>query len=136
MLDVYVDCSMKESVYIEMLVDAEDHATLNNLSQYCIPSCFCGFTFCNPTNGIFGAQPGDMLHMFQLSPVKNCAQIFWIALLQRRRPYWMIWAIGFTNGFGKPIINIFQAQTLVVALQIPNKNKPRSIPVCCLCLQH
>ena len=76
MLDVYVDCSMKESDYIEMLVDAENHATLNNLSQYCIPSCFCGFTFCNPTNRIFGAQPGDMLHMFQLGPVKNCVQIF------------------------------------------------------------
>ena len=62
---------MKQLQHIEALVDATDHDQLKELSQYCIPSCFCTLTFCDLVHSIFGTQPGDMLHIFNLGIVKN-----------------------------------------------------------------
>ena len=67
---------MKQPALIEALVDAEDHEALNEMSQYCIPSFFRTLEFCDPVHGIFGAQPGDMLHMFQLGVVKTAVICF------------------------------------------------------------
>ena len=71
MLDLNAQCTMKQPQHIEALVDAADHDQLTALSQYCIPSCFCTLIFCDPVHGIFGAQPGDMLHIFNLGIIKN-----------------------------------------------------------------
>ena len=76
MLDVFAPCSMKRPGPIEQLVDAEDHEALQEISQYCIPSCFRNLEFCDPEYGIFGAQPGDMLHMFQLGVIKTAVICF------------------------------------------------------------
>ena len=76
MLNVHAMCNMKRPAPIEAFVDAEDHDGLKAISQYCIPSCFRAFEFCDPVHGIFGAQPGDMLHMFQLGVMKTAVKCF------------------------------------------------------------
>lgn len=75
MLDFEADCTMMLPAAIDALVDNEDQEALKELSQYCIKSCFRGFEFCNPTHGIFGAQPGNMLHMLNLGAVKEVARL-------------------------------------------------------------
>ena len=75
MLDFEANCTMMLPAAIEALIDNEDQEALKELSQYCIKSCFRGFEFCNPTHGIFGAQPGDMLHMLNLGAVKEVARL-------------------------------------------------------------
>ena len=76
MLDVAHPCSMKRPGIIDALVDANDEDGLQAVSQYNIRSCFRPFEFCDPIHGIFGAQPGDMLHMFQLGVIKASVVIF------------------------------------------------------------
>ena len=76
MLDLQHTCTVKQPDEIEALVDAGDTVTLNAMSQYCIQSCFRGFVFCNPALGIFGGQPGDMLHMYQLGLMKLSVKVF------------------------------------------------------------
>ena len=53
------------------MVDNEDYDLLKAMSQHCVKSCFHGLVFCNPTYGIFGAQPGDMLLMLNLGAIKE-----------------------------------------------------------------
>jgi len=71
MLDFEINCNILQPNVIEELVDNEDYDSLKAMSQYCVKSCFCGLVFCNPTYGIFGAQPGDMLHMLNLGAAKE-----------------------------------------------------------------
>ena len=76
MLDVFHPCSMKTSGGIDALVDANNVDALHALSQYNIRSCFRLLEFCDPLHGIFGAQPGDLLHMYQLGLIKTGVVIF------------------------------------------------------------
>ena len=62
------------------MVDDGNEQALTAISQYCIKSCFRDLQFCNPEYGIFGAQPGDMLHMFQLGIVKKAIELFFNCL--------------------------------------------------------
>ena len=71
MLDFEMDCNVKQPATIEALVDNNDEDGLKDISQYCIKSCFRGFVFCNHVHGIYGAQPGDLLHMFNLGSAKE-----------------------------------------------------------------
>ena len=75
MLDFDADCTMMQPAAIDALVDNEDQEALKELSQYCIKSCFRSFVFCNPMHGIFGAQPGNMLHMLNLGAAKEVARL-------------------------------------------------------------
>mmetsp|Transcript_26020 Transcript_26020/g.36995 ORF Transcript_26020/g.36995 Transcript_26020/m.36995 type:complete len:126 (+) Transcript_26020:306-683(+) len=88
-LDLNITCNMKRPTQIEAMVDEEDHEGLAAISQYCIPSFFRDFKFCDPTHGY-------MLHMFQLGVVKAAIKIFWIVLPLHKKQYWMTWVVGST----------------------------------------
>ena len=76
MLDVVHPCAMKQANAIDALVDANDEVGLHAVSQYNISSCFRFLVFCDRLHGIYGAQPGDMLHMYQLGMIKTAVIIF------------------------------------------------------------
>ena len=73
-------CQIKCPHQIEAWVDDGNEQALTAISQYCIKSCFRDMQFCNPEYGIFGAQPGDMLCMFQLGIVKTSIELFYNCL--------------------------------------------------------
>ena len=132
MLDLNAQCTMKQPQHIEALVDTTDHDQLKALSQYCILSCFCSLTFCDPVHGIFGAQPGDMLHMFNLDIVKNVIIEFLDCLHQRKRSCWMMWVGNLIVNYDRHIENISHRLIIHVVSPTPNKNKGWNTLVCCM----
>jgi len=85
MLNFDVECNVREPKTIESLVDQSNHNALDLISQYCIKSCFRDFTFCNPVFGIFGSQPGDILHMFNLGCVKEVTSLLFDCLTPKQK---------------------------------------------------
>jgi len=50
---------------ISNLVDRGDVAAVNNLSYHCVLNALTGILFCDPTRGINGATPMELLHVVQ-----------------------------------------------------------------------
>jgi len=51
--------------YIDALVRAQRKEKLKSMSYHCVLSAFYGVLFCDPTRGINGATPMEMLHVLQ-----------------------------------------------------------------------
>ena len=75
-MNVNHPCTMIRPDDVDAMVDANDSDGLKAMAQYCVKSCFRVLEFCDPEYGIFGAQPGDQLHMVQLGVFKDAAIVF------------------------------------------------------------
>ena len=69
--DVNVACTMLKASVVDALVDGNKKKELDAMTQDNVKSAFRAIEFCDMVHGIFGAQPGDFLHMFALGLVKR-----------------------------------------------------------------